>query len=43
MKALIARDMKQHLESKINEEMDKANAKGKSNNEDRHGILSVFA
>ena len=33
---------KQHVESKIEEDMDKEHAKGKSTNEDRHSIMSVF-
>ena len=43
MNALIARDKKQHVESQIKEEMDKADANGKSTNEDRHSVMSVFA
>ena len=43
MHGLIARDMRPHVESKTKEEMDKANAKGKSTHEDRHSVMFVFA
>ena len=42
MNALMVRDMKQHVEFKIKEDMDKANAKGTSRNEDGHSVMTVF-
>ena len=41
--ALIARDMKDHVETKIKEDQEKEDGRGKSSNEDRHSIMSVFA
>ena len=40
--ALIARDMKEHVETKIKEDQGKEHGKEKSSNEDRHSIVSVF-